>query len=334
MDRGIWIVVEQRKERLERISLELISGGRKLADKLGKKLFAVVLGYPVDELVKTAGHYGVDMVYVCCDDTLALFNVESDAAIIADLIKDYTPSLVLLGATIVGNDLAVRVSAELKIGLVTNCEDIEVDKKGEVVISKPVFEGKFSATYQCSTKTQMATLLPRRWAVAVPDESRKAEVLRIEDKSFKPDTVKTRFIGLIKAEPQSLDIRMADIIVSGGRGLRSAENFRKLYELAEILGGSVGASRVAVCNGWAPFEIQIGQTGKTVSPKLYIACGISGAMHHQMGIKDSELILAINKDRNAPIFKITDLGIIGDLQEIIPALIKELREMIKPSPTQ
>jgi len=324
-NKDVWVVLEQKQGQLERVSLELLSEGEILADKLGGNFSAVLLGQDIEELANTLGHHGVKRVYVAQDELLNQYTTEAYTKVITGLINKHHPSIILFGGTFRGRDLAPRVAAELKTSLVSDCTALDINSKGLLVQTKPIYGGKFWATFVCpSARPQMVTVRPGALGIQEIKEVRKPEIIEVET-DFKPDFIHTKVTDFIKADPKTVDITEAGIIVAGGRGVGKTENFKIIEELAEAVGGSIGASRAAVDEGWVPFERQVGQTGKIVAPRLYIACGVSGAIQHQMGIKDSDTIIAINTDRNAPIFKIADLGIVGDLRKVIPAIIKNIK---------
>ena len=325
----VWAVMEYSRGKLTRMSLELISGGKKLADKLSAGFAVLVLGNQVENLEDIASRYGVRKIYRWKGSYEGTFLIEKMAVILGKEINSHRPHLVLFGATQEGDELALRVSSGIEVPLLPRCESIEINKSNEVVASRPVYGRNFSR--EClggKEKPILATIYPRKWN-AEPAKTYSATFDLIEfletwesSQSFRCEILET-----IKIEPKDIDLTSADVVVGGGRGVGKAENFQKLTELADLLKGVVGGSRVAVCNGWLPYDRQIGQSGKTIAPRLYIACGISGATHHQMGIKDSELIMVINTDKNAPILKLADVGIVGDVNDYLPDIIKELKTM-------
>lgn len=320
----IWVLAEQRRGRLQDVSLELVSEGRKLADELGEQLGAVIVGSDIAELAEPLVHLGADKVWLLDSPLLADYRPEFYTDALVQLIEANRPAIVLAGDTSIGQDLAPRLAARLKTGLVTECTGLSLDGSGLVSQTKPSYGGKASSIVICpEARPQMATVKPGIMDIGEPDTSRTAEVVKITPE-FDGEP-KTRVVDFIKADPKTVSLIEADIIVSGGGGVGSAENWHLIEELAEVLGSSVAASRVAVDAGWITSDRQVGQTGKTVGPRLYLACGISGAIQHTMGMKDSKLIIAINKDRNAPIFKLADVKVIGDLLEILPAIIQQLR---------
>jgi electron transfer flavoprotein alpha subunit len=235
----------------------------------------------------------------------------------------------LIPATSVGEELAARVAVRIKTGVVTECTLLEMTKEGLLAMTRPSYGGKVNITMICpSARPQMATVQPGAMRIDEPDQSRKVEVVKVSVK-VKPRELRSRIVGFMKGDPRTMDLSEAEIIVAGGQGVGSVDKFSVIEELADLLGACVGGTRSVVDAGWIPFERQIGQTGKTVAPRCYIACGISGAIQHVMGMKESKTIIAINIDRNAPIFKLADIGIVEDLHKVIPALIKELQELVE-----
>ena len=327
VDKGIWVVAEQRQGELQEISLELVCWGRKIADKLNEELCAVVFGKDTAGIAATLSHYGADKVYVINDSSLRGYPPEAYTVALSTLIIEQAPRIVLCGATSFGKDLASRLAARLKTGLASDCTAFSVNDDGLLLPVRPVYGGQLDATVISSgAKPQIATVRPGIVDVKPSKIERKAEVITVDSQ---PATTSSRIVGFVKADPRTVSLDEAEIIVAGGGGIGSNEDFQLLDELAELLGGCVGASRVPVDQGWVPMEKQIGQTGMTVAPKLYIACGISGSIYHTMGMKDSKVIVAINKDRNAAIFKLADMGIVGDCREVLRAIIHRLRETLE-----
>jgi electron transfer flavoprotein alpha subunit len=332
--RGVWVFAEKHGDHFRNVTLELLSEGRKLADKLGEPLAALVLGRNVTDFIKTLSAYGADKIYVAEHEVLERYNSEGYADVLTGLIAKYKPSVVLFGATINGRDLAPRIAARLRIGLTADCTGLEIDEEGRLIQIRPAFGGNIMASILSRTRPQMATVRPNVMKMGEPDWTRKAEIERI-NVMIDPKARRTRVVDIVKeVADRAVNIEEADIIVSGGRGLGSPENLKLMRELAEALGGAVGASRPIVDSGWLPHHQQVGQTGKTVSPKLYVAVGISGAIQHLVGMQTSDIIIAINKDPEAPIFKVATMGVVGDLFKIVPALIEELRNVKKENPTR
>ena len=324
--KDVWIFVELREQEIKKVSLELASKAREIADTLGERVGAVILGRKVKHLCDDIVAYGVDMIYIAENDNLSEYNTSNYTGILTGLILKYKPNIVLFPATHLGRDLAPRVAATLEVGLTADCTGLSI-KDGLLLQSRPAFGGNIMADIiSPSTRPQMATTRPNVMKIQKPDFTRKAEIIsipvNIDPKAMR--VIIKEIIKTTKSGTKSLD--EADIIISGGRGMGSAENYKILEDLAETVNGVVGASRAAVDAGWRPRSDQVGQSGKTVSPKLYIACGISGKIQHQVGMKSSDTIIAINTDPEAPIFDIANCGIVGDLFEIIPVLNEELKK--------
>lgn len=325
-DKGVWVFIELQEGEIRDVSLELLSEGRKIAGKVGEEVCAVVIGSNIQEQTDRLAHYGADRIYVVENPLCQSYSAELYTQILVTLIREQKPKIVLCGATSIGKDLAPRVAARLQTGLGSGCTSLDLTEEGLLVQTKLAYGGRVSATIACpSTSPQIVTVRPGVMEMESPNTSLEAEVIRVTPQ-FGEIEPRSRVVDFIRADPKTISLSEADIIVAGGGGAGSREDFRLIEELAEVLGGTVGASRVPVDEGWVPFDKQIGQTGKTVEPNLYIACGISGTIYHTMGMKDSKVIVAINKDRSAPIFKIADMGIVGDLLEVVPAIISLLRE--------
>lgn len=324
--RGVFVFAEQRDGVMQKVSLELLGKGREIADKLNEKLTAVLLGYEVEQLGKTITAYGVDEVLVV--DNILLKNYTTDAygKVMCDIINDRKPEVVFIGATYIGRDLGPRVAAKLKTGLTADCTGLDVDPEtGNLLMTRPAFGGNLMATIECPDhRPQMSTVRPGVFNVPCANEKLEGNV-KILKTDLKEEDIRTKVEKIVKSIKDKVDITEAEIIVSGGRGIGSREGFALLKELADVLGGTVGASRGAVDAGWAEKDYQVGQTGKTVRPKLYIACGISGAIQHLAGMQDSDYIIAVNKDDSAPIMGVADLGIVGDINKILPEMINEVK---------
>ncbi len=325
--KGVMVFIENREGKIEGVSLELLNKGRELADKRNVELISLILGYDVkkfsDQLIKR----GSDRVIVVDHIRLKNFVDSTYTNVVVEVVKKYKPEIFLSGSTNLGRSLFPRVSAKLETGLTADCTELDIDPEdGKLLQTRPAAGGSIMATIVTPNKRpQMATVRHKVFKEAPVDESRKGIV---EDFEFRDEMVDERveYISFTKDETQTVNLSDADIIVSGGRGLKSKENFKLVFELAESLNGAVGASRPCIDDGWLPFSHQVGQTGKTVSPKIYIALGISGAIQHLAGMKSSNVIIAINKDPNAPIFQVADYGIVGDLFEVVPILLKKLKE--------
>lgn len=327
--KDIWVFVEQREQKLMNVSLEILGEARRLADKKGVKACAVLVGYEVKGLAEELIKYGADVVYVIDHPLLKNYTTDAYTKVICDLANSLKPEVILYGATYIGRDLAPRIAARMRTGLTADCTALDIDENGLLLQIRPAFGGNLIATIICpERRPQMATIRPGVMKKALMDEGRRGEVIEIKPVIEEKD-IRTEIISIIKEARQKVNLEEADIIVSGGRGVGGPEGFKLIEELAEVLGGVVGASRAAVEAGWISSDHQVGQTGKTVRPKLYIACGISGAIQHIAGMGGAKTIVAINKNPDAPIFKIADYGIVGDLFKVIPALIEEIKEAKK-----
>lgn len=324
---NIWVIGEQIDKHIHPVTVELIGEGRKLADKIGKELHVVIPGYEMKEVAEKMLHYGVDKVLYLEHELLKEFNTDGYAMSISDLILERKPEIVLVGATSIGRDLGPRIAARIGTGLTADCTKLEIDETdGKLLQTRPAFGGNLMATIICpKNRPQMSTVRPGVMAKAQYSEEKKGELETIVP-NLNKDMIRTELVDKIPAGAKKVNLIDAKIIVSGGRGLKDPSGFKLIRELAEALDGEVGSSRAAVDAGWIESIHQVGQTGTTVRPDLYIACGISGAIQHQAGMHDSKYIVAINKDPNAPIFEICDYGIVGDLFEVIPALIESLKE--------
>jgi len=323
--KGVWVFAEQRSGKVTSVAYELLGAGKKLADELHTELSAILFGAPESEAQELI-RWGADKVYFSRDNIFERFNDEPYAQMLTSLIKEHRPEIVLAGATPIGRSFIPRVAARLRTGLTADCTALEIDKEtGNLLQIRPAFGGSIMATILCpNNRPQMATVRPRVMKRGQYNENRVGEII-----NGKPDGIssRTRVLDTIKEVSDiTVNLQEADIIVSGGRGLGDPKGFKLIEELAEVLGAAVGASRAAVDSGWIPYRHQVGQTGKTVCPKIYFACGISGAVQHLVGMQSSDIIIAINKNPEAPIFNVATFGIVGDLYEIIPLLIKKIKE--------
>lgn len=326
MSNDIWVLVEHQQGTPKKISLELIGLAQKLAGSLGGRVVAFVPGAGVETVGAGLGSRGADVAYLADHPALASYTTDAYAAVVGDALRQEAPSVVLVGSTGMGRDLGPRVAARLGAGIVTDCASLELID-GALAATRPSHTRKAIDTVRFAADgTRIAVVLPAVYPVPPALPGRRAEVRRWAV-ALDPRTVRTIVKEVRAIERETVPLTEADVIVSGGRGLRAPENFAVLDELARILGAAVGSSRPPVDSGWVPHDYEIGQTGKTVSPQVYIACGISGAPQHQAGMSGSKYIVAINKDANAPIFQIADLGIVGDLFEIIPRLSAELKKV-------
>ncbi|GBD99569.1 acryloyl-CoA reductase electron transfer subunit beta [bacterium BMS3Abin07] len=323
--KGVWVFAEQRDGKVAQVAFELLGAGRQLAEKLKCKLSAVLFGADrgqAEELIK----WGADSVYLTSDDKLIHFNDEPYCNMLSSLIKKYKPGIVLAGATPIGRSFVPRVAARLSTGLTADCTALDIDDEtGDLLQKRPAFGGNIMATIVCpNRRPQIATVRPRVMKKGQYDNDRKGEIIETE-----PDKIdfRTKVIERVKEISDiTVNLQEADVIVSGGRGMGGAGGFKLLEELANSLDGAVGASRAAVDEEWIPYSHQVGQTGKTVCPRIYIACGISGAVQHLVGMQSSDVIIAINKNPEAPIFNVASYGIIGDVFEVVPLLIKKIKE--------
>jgi electron transfer flavoprotein alpha subunit len=323
--RGVWVFAEQRHGAVKNVAYELLSRGRELADTLKTELCAVCLGYNVADVEKLIAH-GADKVYSVDSPDLADNQEDYLTHSLLDLIKEHKPEIVLAGATALGRSFFPRVAAILNTGLTADCTGLDIETEKRLLLqTRPTFGGNIMATILCPNKRpQMSTVRPRVFKKNTPNPARKGQIIKVD---FKKEgvTARTKLLSFVEDITEKVKLEDADIIVSGGRGLGKAENFKLLAELAECLGAALGSSRAAVDEGWIPYSHQVGQTGKTVCPKLYIACGISGAIQHLAGMQTSDCIVAINDNPDAPIFQVAHYGIVGDLFQVVPLMIKKLK---------
>jgi len=325
MAQGVWIIAEQRNGELRKISYELVSEGRRLADAMNQDLTVILLGSNIKEKAAEFGHYGANKVLVADDAKLEAYTTDAYVAVISELAKAEEPAIILIGASVQGKDLSGRLSAGLGVGMAQDCTELAVED-GNLVATRPIYAGKAYAKLAFENSTpQIAATRPNVMSITEPDTSKSAEII---DASFSLDegALKTKVVEVLKDESGKVDLTEADKIVSGGRGMKGPEGYKVLEDLADLIGASVGASRSAVDAGWRPESDQVGQTGKVVSPNLYIACGISGAIQHLAGMSTSKVIVAINKDADAPIFQKSDYGVVGDLFDVVPALTEEVKK--------
>jgi len=326
--RDIWVWIETHDGLARSVGLELLTPGRVMADVIGHSLVAVVMGDKMDAVVKLVSSYGVDKVICLDEDYLTVYNTEVFTDVMLQLIGQYMPDTVLYGATGNGRDLAPRVASRLKTGLTADCTELSIDADtGNVQWTRPAFGGNLMAVIECpATRPQMGTVRPGVFKKGAFNEAHEVEIIRAMIE--KPPEGRAKMVDLItEAAEEIVNLEEAEIIVSGGRGLGKPENFSLVKALADALGGVVGSSRAAVDAGWISHSHQVGQTGKTVGPKVYVACGISGAIQHLAGMSGSDTIIAINKDPDATIFSIADYGIVGNLLEVLPALTNEIKRI-------
>jgi len=324
--KGVWIYAEQRHGKISNIAYELLSEGRRLAEKLGTFLGAVLIGSNIKSKAQELIDRGADKVYICDDPVFVEFQDDPYTSILTQLIKKEKPEIILMGATNIGRSFASRVAAKIHTGLTADCTSLEIDTVTKnLQQTRPAFGGNIMATILTSRhRPQMSTVRHKVFKEAKIETGRKGEVIEYKV-DVKTLLNRTKFLGFIKSAVNYVNLLEAEIIVSGGRGLGKPEGFRLIEELAKCLGGAVGASRAAVDSGWIPDIHQVGQTGKTVSPKVYIACGISGQIQHRVGMGSSDIIIAINKDATCPMMQIASYALEGDLYEIIPNIIKEIK---------
>jgi electron transfer flavoprotein alpha subunit len=324
MEKGVWIYAEQRDGAVREVSFELASTARKLADLLGEEVCAVLCGSGIEGIAGQLGKYGVDRVFVADDPALEPYTTDAHAAAVAKAVKENDPAILLLGASTQGKDLSARLVGKLATGLATDCTDVKI-ADGKLLAIRPMYAGKCFGEVVFSTFPQMASLRPNVFPAV---ENAKAGAVVKFDPALDPGRLKTKVLEVQKDTSGKADLTEANIIVSGGRGMKGPEAYAILEELAAVLGATVGASRAAVDAGWRPQSDQVGQTGKIVSPNLYIACGVSGAIQHLAGMSSSKFIVAINKDAEAPIFTKADYGIVDDLFKVVPELTKECKKLL------
>jgi len=324
MAKGVWIIAEQRDGALRKISMELASTARKLADALGDEVSAVLLGSGIERLAAQLGKYGVDKVYVGDSPALEPYVTEAHAAAVAKIVKENDPAILLLGASVQGKDLAARLAGKLATGLATDCTDVKI-ADGKLLAVRPMYAGKCFGEIVTGTNPQIASLRPNVFPMV--ENAKAAQVVKF-DPGVDAAQLKSKVLEVQKDTSGKVDLTEANVIVSGGRGMKGPEGYSILEELADTLHGCVGASRAAVDAGWRPQKDQVGQTGKVVSPNLYIACGISGAIQHLAGMSSSKYIVAINKDAEAPIFAKADYGVVDDLFKVVPELNSACKKLL------
>ena len=342
MSKGIFVVMEQRYGKVQNVGLELVGEATRLKEDLKDDVVAVLLGHNIEGEVEKIFHYGADKVILVDNPILENFATEPYTKAITEVIKTFDPEIMLFGASSIGRDVAPRVASRVKTGLVADTTGLrmakteaELAKEAEMgnkeperalLMTRPAFGGNIMATLMCPrTKPQMATVRPGVMKMIAKDEARVGELVKF-DVNFTDADMNIEILEVVKSEHAHVDLTEAKLIVSGGRGVGSAAGFDVLYDVADALGAEVGSSRACVDAGWIAKDRQVGQTGKTVRPELYMACGISGAIQHVAGMENSELIIAINKNESAPIFEVADLGIVGDLKAILPKLADAVRK--------
>jgi len=320
----ILIIAEHEAGKLKSYSKELASKASELGSQLGGKVFAAILGREVATLAAELGQYGVEKVWAIEGEALEPYRGDAFAKALFNLLQTVKPQIILASASTTGKDVLPRLALQLKAGLATDCTDLKIENK-KLKVCRPIFAGKALVDVEFTSDMQLATARPNSFATKSPDASKKAAVEKI---SANIGDLRIKVKEVKQAEAGMKDLTEADIIVSGGRALASSENFKIIRELAEVLGATVGASRAAVDAGYISHDHQVGQTGKTVNPKLYIACGISGAIQHLAGMRTAKVIVAINKDAEAPIFSKADYGVVGDLFTLLPILTKKFKELL------
>ncbi|OJV62349.1 MAG: electron transfer flavoprotein subunit alpha [Clostridiales bacterium 38-18] len=325
--KGVLVYVEQRFGEVQNVSLELLGKGRKIADELGVHVVAALVGKDVEKHSKLLVEYGADKVLVMENDAFELYSTEPYTQALVQAIRTEMPEIVLFGATSIGRDLAPRVSARLETGLTADCTSLDVSEDRMLLMTRPAFGGNIMATIVSPDhRPQMSTVRPGVMTKMERAVGRAGEIVNFPVKIEK----NAQFVEILSFEKETeekQDIQEATVLVSGGRGVGSAESFGLLHDLAEELNGLVSASRAAVDSGWMDHDRQVGQTGKTVRPNLYIACGISGAIQHVAGMEEAELIIAVNKDKGAKIFEVADLGVVGDVHKVLPFVIEEIKKI-------
>ncbi len=342
MNKGIYVVVEQRSGKVQNVGLELIGEATRLKEDLGDDVVAVLLGSEIEDQVERLYHYGADKVILIDNPILKEYATEPYTKALTAVVNEYKPEIMLFGASSIGRDVAPRLASRVRTGLVADCTALRMakteeeiakeeamgcpDGKRALLMTRPAFGGNIMATLMCPrTKPQMATVRPGVMKRIAKDTTRTGELIRF-DAGLTAEDMNIEILEVVKATKKSVDLTEAKLIVSGGRGIGGPEGFNMLGDLAEVLGAEVGSSRACVDAGWIDKERQVGQTGKTVRPELYVACGISGAIQHVAGMEGSEFIVAINKNDTAAIFQVADLGIVGDVKVIVPKLTEAIRK--------
>ena len=324
--KNIWVFIETECGKAKNVGYELLHAAKPLAEKKGCPLVAVVIGKDVEDAAKDAICYGADSAILVDGPEYEYYTTDAFAKALIALVQKYKPETLMIGATTNGRDMGPRVSCHLKTGLTADCTAIDIDEEtGNVAWTRPTFGGNLMATIMCpDSRPQMGTVRPGVFKKGVYDQDRTGEIVR-EEIHVAPEEIRTTLVERVNEIVEAVNLSEAEIIVSGGRGVGSAENFKLIEGLAEVLGGTVGCSRAVVDAGWLPYAHQVGQSGKTVAPKLYFAVGISGAIQHLAGISGADTVIAVNKDADAPIFGVADYGIVGDLNEVMPALTEALK---------
>ncbi len=328
--KGIWVFIEQKNGKIQSISYELLGKAHELAQKLNCEVSGVAIGNNLDDQIDELFWHGADNIYLVQAPEIANFQDDPYTNILVELVKKYKPEILLCGATSIGRSLVARVAIKIKAGLTADCTGLDIDPIKKILLqTRPAFGGNIMATIiSPNYRPQMATVRHKVMQPMTPDKKRKGKIIR-EDYDSSVYASRTKLLDIVEEVESLVNLAEADIIVSGGRGMGSPENFKIIKELAHVLGAAVGSSRAAVDAGWMPYSHQVGQTGRTVAPKIYFACGISGQIQHIVGMSSSKIIIAINKDPDAPIFKYATYGIVGDLFQIVPALTKKFKETLR-----
>ncbi len=328
--RGVWVFIEQKSGKVQSVAYELLGKAQELAQKLGCQVSGVLIGNTMDDQLDELVWRGADNIYLVEAPELANFQDEPYTNILVELIRKYKPEIVLCGATAIGRSLISRVAINIKAGLTADCTGLDIDLQRKILLqTRPAFGGNIMATIiSPNYRPQMATVRHKVMQPLEPDKKRKGKIIR-ENFNGSLYASRTKLLDIVAEVESLVNLAEADIIVSGGRGMGGPGNFKIIEELAGVLGAAVGASRAAVDAGWKPYSHQVGQTGRTVAPKIYIACGISGQIQHLVGMQSSKIIVAINKDPEAPIFKVATYAIVGDLFHVVPALTKRFKEILK-----
>jgi electron transfer flavoprotein alpha subunit len=324
---GVWVFAETRDGKIIKVVNEMLNASKEIGGKLGEDVSAVLLGSGVEGLANELAGMGAKKVYLADDPKLEKYVPDAYSKVVVDLVKQNEPSVLLFGNSAVGKDLAPTVAAKLGVGMCSDCTGVEVNDDKKLVFTRPVYAAKAITTVVCNASPQLATIRPNVLPPGEVDAGASADVEKVAV-SLDDADLRTVVREVVKSAGDKVELTEANIIVSGGRGMKGPENYKMLEELAEVLGAAVGASRAAVDAGWRDHHDQVGQTGKVVNPTLYIACGISGAIQHLAGMKTSKVIVAINKDADAPIFKVANYGIVGDLFKVVPVMTEEFKKIL------
>ena len=325
MAQGIWVFAEQKEGKLKKVALEMVSTGQRIAKQLGEEVNVVLIGHNIEGLASELAGYGANSVYLVEDEQLQDYNTDKYLSVMGKLFSDKAPKVVLFGHTLIGKDIAPRLAQRLAAGMMSDCTAMDLTET-EIIFTRPVYAGKAFNKVTVTEFPLMATIRPNVMPL-IPTEGNTAQIVKVPF-AVNPEEIRTLIKEIVKKTMARVELTEADIIVSGGRAMKGPENFKILEDLADVLKAGVGASRAAVDSGWRPHGDQVGQTGKIVSPTVYIACGISGAIQHLAGMSSSRYIIAINKDPDAPIFNVADYGIVGDVFEIVPVLTEEFKKVI------